>query len=176
MGGLLLQSCGTESQSEPAASDREQPHVAAANRVEAGRYFATVAGCNDCHTAGYLQKKGKVPEENRLTGNPVGYRGPWGTTYASNLRRFVDTLSVERWVEVLHTRTALPPMPWMNLNKLSEQDARALYAYLRHLGPKGKGMPENVPPDQEPKTPYIVMTPQNIGTQPPLDSSTGSQD
>ncbi len=170
--GLLLQSCGTDSQSEPTASSQDRPHIVAESPVEAGRYLATVSGCNDCHTAGYLEKQGDVPEEDWLTGNPIGWRGPWGTTYASNLRLFADTISADRWVEVLHTRTALPPMPWFNVNKLSEQDARAIYAYLKDLGPKGKAMPKNVPPDQEPNTPYIVMAPpQNLGANPPADTS-----
>lgn len=170
---FFLQSCGTESQSDPSVSAQERPHVVAASSVEAGRYLSVVAGCNDCHTAGYLQKKGDVPEENRLTGNPVGWRGPWGTTYASNLRRYVDTISADAFVKVMHTRTAMPPMPWMNVNEISEQDARAIYAYLKHLGPKGKATPENVPPGQEPKTPYIVMTPQKPGAKPPADTSAG---
>lgn len=41
------------------------------------------------------------------------------------------------WVDMLHTRTAMPPMPWMNVNKMSDQDARAIYQYLDSLGPKG---------------------------------------
>lgn len=172
--GLLLQSCSTESQSETKTQAQDRPHVTAASPVEAGRYLATVAGCNDCHTKGYLKKHGDVPEENRFTGNPVGWRGPWGTTYASNLRLYVDTISADRWTKVLHTRTAMPPMPWMNTHEMSEQDARAIYAYLKHLGPKGKAMPENVPPGQAPKTPYIVMTPQNTGREPPSESSPGS--
>lgn len=174
-GGLLLQSCRTDSQSESAASAQDRPHLVAANPVEAGRYLATVAGCNDCHTKGYLQKEGDVPEEDWLAGNPIGWRGPWGTTYASNLRLFADTISAEEWADVLHTRTAMPPMPWFNVNELSERDARAIYAYLKHLGPKGKAMPENVPPGQEPNTPYIVMVPQNVPAKPPADTSSSGQ-
>ena len=45
-----------------------------------------VASCNDCHTPGYMQKGGAVPVGEWLTGTPVGYQGPWGTTYAANLR------------------------------------------------------------------------------------------
>ncbi len=41
-------------------------------------------------------------------------------------------------------------MPWMNVQAMSERDARALYAYPKHLDPEGKAMPENVPPGQEP--------------------------
>lgn len=171
-GGLLLQSCGVESKSGPAASVAERPHIAADRPVEAGRYYVTVAGCNDCHTKGYLQKQGEVPEEDWLTGNPIGWRGPWGTTYASNLRLYADTISADQFVKALHTRSAMPPMPWYNVNELSERDARAIYAYLEHLGPKGKAMPENVPPGQEPQTPYVVMAPPQMpGANSPPDTS-----
>lgn len=168
--GLLLQSCGTKTESESSTQTQEQPHIAATNPVEAGRYLVTVAGCNDCHTKGYLPKEGDVPEEDWLTGTPIGWRGPWGTTYASNLRLYVDTLSADAFTEILHSRTALPPMPWMNINEVSEKDARAIYAYLKHLGLKGKAVPENVPPNQEPNTPYIRMAPP----QSPGAKSTGS--
>ena len=47
--------------------------------VERGKYLVVVTGCNDCHTAGYLFSQGDVPEEEWLTGNPVGWRGPWGS-------------------------------------------------------------------------------------------------
>lgn len=157
--GLLLSGCGTESRSDSSPEMQDRPHVAAASPVDAGRYLVTVAGCNDCHTKGYLQTEGDVPEEDWLTGNPVGWRGPWGTTYASNLRLYADTLSAGQFVKILHSRTALPPMPWMNINEISERDARAIYAYLKHLGPKGKPTPENVPPGKEPNTPYIRMAP-----------------
>jgi len=168
---FFLQSCGTESQSDPPNSAQKRPHVMDVSSVAAGRYLSVVAGCNDCHTAGYLQKNGDVPEDEWLAGNPVGWRGPWGTTYASNLRRYADTISADAFVKVLHTRTALPPMPWMNVNEISEQDARAIYAYLKHLGPKGEATPENVPPGREPTTPYIVMTPQKPSDKPPADTS-----
>lgn len=172
-GGLFLQSCETDSQSENTVSEQDRPHVEAENPVEAGRYLTVVGGCNDCHTAGYLQKKGKIPDEDRLTGNPVGYRGPWGTTYASNLRLLADTVSADAFVKMLHTRTKLPPMPWMNLNQISERDARAMYAYLKHLGSKGKAMPENVPPGKEPDTPFILMAPQNTGAKSQANAKKG---
>ncbi|MGM0744616.1 MAG: hypothetical protein ACQETF_04880 [Bacteroidota bacterium] len=54
----------------------------------------TVAGCNDCHTDGYLMMDGNIPEEEWLAGSPMGWQGPWRTTYASNLR-----LRVQEWPE-----------------------------------------------------------------------------
>jgi hypothetical protein len=50
-----------------------------------GKYVLQIAGCNDCHTPGYTASGGKVEERLWLTGDQLGWRGPWGTTYASNL-------------------------------------------------------------------------------------------
>jgi mono/diheme cytochrome c family protein len=126
--------------------------------VERGKYLVVVTGCNDCHTAGYLLSQGDVPEEEWLTGNPVGWRGPWGTTYGANLRTLVDSLTSEQWVVPTKTLKARPPMPWFNLNALNEQDSLAMYEYIRHLGPAGAPAPAYVPPDQSPKTPYSDLT------------------
>ena len=46
-----------------------------------GRYLVQIGGCNDCHTPGYAMSGGKVPEKQWLTGDAVGWNGPWGTTY-----------------------------------------------------------------------------------------------
>jgi mono/diheme cytochrome c family protein len=159
-GLLILIGCQTES---AAPSDvNAKPHIIADNPVEAGRYLTIVAGCNDCHTDGYLQTDGNVPEEDWLAGSMLGWRGPWGTTYASNLRVLVQGLTEDEWVSILNTRKALPPMPWMNVNKMSDKDARAMYAYIKSLGTKGEKMPSPVPPNVEPKTPYISLAPENL--------------
>jgi mono/diheme cytochrome c family protein len=55
--------------------------TADAETVERGRYLVTITGCNDCHTAGYLASEGQTPEEQWLTGDTFGWRGPWGTTF-----------------------------------------------------------------------------------------------
>jgi hypothetical protein len=47
--------------------------------VERGRYLVSIAGCNDCHTANYPVRGGKVPEAEWLTGDALGWRGPWRT-------------------------------------------------------------------------------------------------
>jgi hypothetical protein len=94
-----------------------------------------------------------------LTGSPVGWRGPWGTTYPANLRLTVSEVSEDEWVAILQERKALPPMPWMNVNEISESDARALYQYIRSLGLAGGRMPAALPPDKEPTTPYLSLFP-----------------
>lgn len=46
--------------------------------LERGRYLVKIAGCNDCHTAGYSVQAGQVPEEKWLTGDSFGWRGGVG--------------------------------------------------------------------------------------------------
>lgn len=158
--GWVFVGC-VDPEAKPAADERE-PAVTARTPVEAGRYLVVVGGCNDCHTAGYLETEGDVPEEDWLTGSAVGWRGPWGTTYPANLRLTAQNMSEDDWVEMLHTRTTMPPMPWMNVNQISDQDARAIYRYIESLGAKGGPVPGAVPPDQEPSTPYVDIMPQNL--------------
>ncbi len=122
-----------------------------------GKYVATMMGCNDCHTPNYLLSEGKVPEKLWLTGSSFGWRGPWGTTYPTNLRKRLMDFTEDQWVIFAKTLKMRPPMPWFNLNQMHEDDMRALYRYVRHLGPDDTQIPSFVPPDQEPKPPYATF-------------------
>lgn len=123
--------------------------------VERGRYIVRIAGCNDCHTAGYAQAGGDVPEREWLKGSRRGWRGPWGTTYADNLRLYFAELSEQEWLERVEQLETRPPMPWFGLRAMTTRDQRAIYRYIRHLGPAGEQMPEFVPPGREPEGPYV---------------------
>jgi mono/diheme cytochrome c family protein len=123
--------------------------------VERGRYLARIAGCNDCHTAGYPQAGGLVPESEWLKGDVLGWRGPWGTTYAGNLRLFADGINEDQWVHLARHVRFRPPMPWFILRDMSDEDVVAIYRFLRHLGPAGEPAPAWVPPDREPDGPYV---------------------
>jgi len=125
--------------------------------IERGRYLAQVAGCNDCHTSGYLMSNGQIPESQWLMGDSFGWRGPWGTTYPPNLRLFVKGMSEDQWVQVARTLKRRPPMPWYTLNNMHEDDLRALYRFIRSLGDPGNPAPAYLSPDQEPKTPYALF-------------------
>ena len=127
--------------------------------VDRGRYLVTIAGCNDCHTPGFMQSDGETPEALWLTGDAFGWRGPWGTTYAPNLRILVQNLTEDQWVMLAKNLRARPPMPWFNLNRMKEEDMRAVYQYIRHLGPGGKPAPDYVAPDREPPPPYALFPP-----------------
>jgi len=128
-------------------------------QVERGRYLSKIAGCNDCHTPGYLLSEGNVSEENWFTGDSFGWRGPWGTTYGSNLRIFVNALTEDQWVATSRVLRARPPMPWFNLNAMNDEDLTAIYQFVKYLGPRGEAAPAYLSPDIEPKTPYALFPP-----------------
>lgn len=130
--------------------------------VAAGRYLVVIGGCNDCHTDGYLPSNGAVPESEWLKGSTVGFTGPWGTTYPANLRLAASRMTEDQWVQMLGTRTSMPPMPWPSVAAMRDDDRRAMYRYIRSLGEPGDPAPANLPPGQEPTTPWIDFVPRNM--------------
>jgi hypothetical protein len=64
-------------------------------------------------------------------------------------------VSEAEWVKTAKTLKTRPPMPWFNLHRMSERDLRAIYRYVKHLGPAGKPAPDYVPPDKTPSGPYV---------------------
>jgi len=122
--------------------------------VNRGRYLVQIAGCNDCHTPGYAVSNGKVDEKLWLTGDKLGWRGPWGTTYASNLRLTAQKMPEDAFVKLARGELR-PPMPWFNIRDMAERDVRSIYRYLKHLGPGGEPAPAYVPPDKEPPPPFV---------------------
>jgi hypothetical protein len=76
----------------------------------------------------------------------TAFRAPFGVVYAANLTPHVET-GLGAWTEAefiatMRTgkhrgtgRVVLPPMPWQNLATQSDEDLRAIFAYLRSLPP-----------------------------------------
>jgi mono/diheme cytochrome c family protein len=135
----------------------EPPKRANATQLERGRYVLKIGGCNDCHTPGYLLNAGKIPEAQWLTGDRLGWRGPWGTTYAINLRMYMQDLTEAQWLQKAKTLKSRPPMPWFTVREMTSGDLRAIYAFIRHLGPGGDAAPAYVPPDREPAPPFVLF-------------------
>jgi mono/diheme cytochrome c family protein len=124
-------------------------------QVNRGRYLIKIGGCNDCHTPGYAPTGGKVPEEQWLTGDALGFQGPWGTTYPTNLRLYFKDMTEAEWLKKGRTLTTRPPMPWFNVQAMSTSDLRAMYRYVKSLGPAGKPAPDYLPPDKAPTGPVV---------------------
>ena len=84
-----------------------------------------------------------MPEKDWLTGSGAqGWRGPWGTTYATNLRINDNAMGEDGWLAYM-------------IRETTDEDLRAMHAYIKQLGPAGAPAQPYLPPDQEPKPPYI---------------------
>jgi mono/diheme cytochrome c family protein len=127
-----------------------------------GKTVSIIGGCHDCHTADYGEKGGVINPDTAMKGNPVGYQGPWGTTYAPNLRIVAAGVNEDDWVKYLQTFTAKPPMPFYNVHALDEIQMRSLHQYIVSLGEPGDPAPAYVPPGEKPKFPYAVFAPPVI--------------
>lgn len=140
------------------------PHVQAKSAIQAGKYLILAGGCNDCHTFGWEQSHGTFPTSKWLTGNPVGYKGPWGVTYAKNLRLLVAHMTVVKWVKMFKAEppVMLPPMPVEDYSHLSVRDIKAIYVFIKSLGPDGKLMPKNLKQGEAIVGPYVNFMPKNL--------------
>ncbi len=84
--------------------------------------------------------------------------GPWGISYTANLTpdepTGIGTWTEEIFIKALRSgkhmgagRQILPPMPWFNLAKLTDEDLKAIFAYLKSLPPVRNQVPDPVPPN-----------------------------
>lgn len=136
------------------ASSKPDPLIAR------GRYLVAFGSCNDCHTPGWRESDGTIPDAQWLTGSTLGYRGPWGTSYPTNVRLEFGRISESDWLFMVRTRAGHWPMVWHDLRNLDTQDQRAIYRFVRSLGPRGIEAPADLPEGVEPKGPYIWVVPQ----------------
>jgi mono/diheme cytochrome c family protein len=129
-----------------------------AEQLARGRYLLKTTGCNDCHTPGYIESAGRIAESQWLTGNSLGWRGPWGTTYPVNLRLFVQNLTPVQWRQIVR-QPARPPMPWFALRDMTDADLNSIYHFIRSLGPAGTPAPDYVQPGEVVHTPVVKFPP-----------------
>lgn len=90
----------------------------------------------------------------------TAWSGPWGISYAINLtpeeNTGIGSWSEEVFVTALKTgrhmgvsRPILPPMPWETIRNMTDEDIKAIYAYLRTIPPIKNRTPEPAPPPGE---------------------------
>lgn len=82
--------------------------------------------------------------------------GPWGVTFGANITPDEQT-GIGLWTEDLFIKTMrtgkhlgtgrdiLPPMPWFNYARLSDDDLKAVFAYLKTLKPVKNAVPAPIP-------------------------------
>ncbi len=91
----------------------------------------------------------------------TAWAGPWGTSFATNLTPD-EVTGTGAWLESSFIsamrsgrhmgtgRPILPPMPWQNIGELSDDDLRAIFAYLQSLKPINNMVPMPMKPDGMP--------------------------
>jgi mono/diheme cytochrome c family protein len=97
------------------------------------------------------------------SGTMTAWAGPWGVSFTANLtpdretglgdwteEMFIATMKTGRHQE--KGRPLLPPMPYFNLQGLSDEDIRSVFAYLQSLPPIKNRVPAPIdPPELETK-------------------------
>ncbi len=86
----------------------------------------------------------------------TAWAGPWGVSYAANLTPDASGLAnwtPETFMQSMRSgkhlgngRPILPPMPWFNYATMSDDDLRAVFAYLKSLPPVSNAVPMPLPP------------------------------
>ena len=88
----------------------------------------------------------------------TAWSGPWGVSYTRNLTPDPDT-GIGKWTEQNFVdsirkgkimgkgRPLLPPMPWIMYRSLTDEDLKAMYAYLMTVPPLRNRVPEPLAPE-----------------------------
>ncbi len=75
----------------------EKPSVIGQFPVAVGEYLVAIGGCNDCHTVGWNQRR-HTGRRAPHPGSAAGRNGPWGTSFATDLRPLAQTMTADAWV------------------------------------------------------------------------------
>ena len=92
-----------------------------------------------------------------LSETNTAWAGPWGVSFTTNLtpdratgigawteQTFIDTIRKGRTSGT--GRTLLPPMPWPNYAKMTDDDLKAMFAYLQSIPAIRNAVPAAIPP------------------------------
>ncbi|HUK23894.1 MAG TPA: c-type cytochrome [Terriglobales bacterium] len=109
------------------------------NRVAWGKYMLTLAGCNDCHTP---TDRGKNIAGMMLAGG-VAFKTPWAQAAAANITPDPSGISYydeATFLKAMHTgyvgaRKLSRIMPTDYYTNMTDDDLKAIYAYLRTVPP-----------------------------------------
>ncbi|AVR44338.1 diheme cytochrome c-553 [Christiangramia fulva] len=86
--------------------------------------------------------------------------GPWGISYAANLtpddtglgswtkEQFITAIREGKYKGQKSGRDLLPPMPWFNFAKLTDEDLESMFKYLQTIPAVNNAVPPPTTPDQ----------------------------
>ena len=113
--------------------------VVSSDQLRYGTYLADQAGCVDCHTP---QVRGQTVSGMDFAGG-FPFTGPWGTVASSNITpdpSGIPYYDEALFLDVMRTgqvkgRKLSPIMPVMAYKNLTNDDLRAIFAFLRTTKP-----------------------------------------
>lgn len=142
-------------------SSAQQPQNNAV--VERGRYLVRITGCHDCHSPkvkGMTPDLDRAlsgrpattslptPSKDEVHASPdlTAWTGPWGSSIAANLTPDAATGLGNRYNEASFIATmrtgkkpngtpVMPPMPSDVYQNMTDDDLKAIFAYLKTLKP-----------------------------------------
>ncbi len=122
---------------EPVTAAVPQPDLS--DPVKRGAFLVRMASCADCHTA---QEKGQVKPGLEFAGGLL-FTTPEATVMAANITPHPSGISYydeDLFVQTIRTgkvkaRSLSPIMPWYFYRNMTEEDVKAMFAYLRTLKP-----------------------------------------
>ncbi|EEF60736.1 c-type cytochrome [Pedosphaera parvula] len=94
-----------------------------------------------------------------VTTGSTAWSGPWGISYSANITSDENT-ALGIWTEDIFVKTIrtgkhygtsrdiLPPMPWQSVAKLSDEDLKAIFAYLKSVPAVKNHVPEPQAPGE----------------------------
>ncbi|MGA7513746.1 MAG: c-type cytochrome [Candidatus Sulfotelmatobacter sp.] len=118
--------------------------------VKRGEYLVQMAGCSDCHTP---QERGQ-PKPGLDFAGGFELQGPFGTVTSSNITPDPSGISYydeNLFVQAMRTgrvgaRSLNPIMPWLMFRNMTDEDLKAVFAYLRTLKPVHHRVDNTLPP------------------------------
>jgi hypothetical protein len=120
------------------------------DRVAYGKYLTTIGGCEDCHTP---EQKGQTIPGMDFAGGFL-LRVPGETAAASNLTPDASGIGYYNeslFLEAMHTgrvraRKLSPLMPFAVYGNMTDDDLKAIFAYLKTAKPVGHRVDNSLPP------------------------------
>lgn len=101
-----------------------------------------------------LEKKGMVS-----TRGMTEWLGPWGVSFAANLTpdsttgigswtedQFLVAIKEGKYKGLRDSRPLLPPMPWQGIRMMTDDELKAVFAYLKSIKPVKNVVPAALPP------------------------------
>lgn len=104
-----------------------------------------------------MESKGLI-----VTQDLTAWVGPWGISYAANITpdatgigswqesNFITALREGKFKGMTSARNLLPPMPWQLFKEMSDDEIKAIFAYLKSIKPVKNIVPQPEPPVSAP--------------------------